>query len=145
MFFIAEKQQKNSKLFLKFISCSRRIQTMEHQKMSNLLNESSDSRFFTMDSDIMNNQSNPNYSTGNEIMYNTEVLKFNLCDYNDANILVRGDISIVSCVNPTEVSFKNCVQFIKCIPKIDGSTKDDVEDLLGHIHVQFVRIQFKLF
>ena len=26
-------------------------------------------------------------------MYNTEVLKSNLCDYNDAYILIKGDIT----------------------------------------------------
>ena len=43
---------------------------------------------------IVNDQSNANYGVGNEILYNTEVLKSNLCDYNDAYILVRGDIAI---------------------------------------------------
>ena len=28
------------------------------------------------------------------MIYNTEVLKFDLCDYDDAYILVRGDIDI---------------------------------------------------
>ena len=32
-----------------------------------------------------------NYSIGNEVIYSTEVLKSNLCDYNDPYILVRGD------------------------------------------------------
>ena len=41
---------------------------------------------------IANNQSNANYDLGNEIIYNTEVLKSNFCDYNNAYILVRGDL-----------------------------------------------------
>ena len=40
---------------------------------------------------IVYNQLNGNYDAGNEIIYNTEVLQSNLCDYNDAYILVRGD------------------------------------------------------
>ena len=32
---------------------------------------------------------------GNEIIYNTEVGKSNLCDYNYAYILLRGNITIV--------------------------------------------------
>ena len=32
---------------------------------------------------------------GNEITYSTEVLKYNLCDYNDAYLLVRGNITII--------------------------------------------------
>ena len=33
---------------------------------------------------------------GNEIIYNTEVSKSNLCDYNDAYILVRGGITVTA-------------------------------------------------
>ena len=35
-----------------------------------------------------------NYGVGNEIIYNTEVLKSNLRDFNDAYILVRDDITV---------------------------------------------------
>ena len=41
---------------------------------------------------IVNNQSNANYDVGTKIIYNVEVLKYNLCDYNHAYILVRGDL-----------------------------------------------------
>ena len=41
---------------------------------------------------------------------------------------VRGDINIVG-DNETKVTFKNYTPFIKCIPKIDGTTIDDTEDL----------------
>ena len=34
-------------------------------------------------------KANGNYDVGNEIIYYTEVLKPNLCDYSDAYILVR--------------------------------------------------------
>lgn len=33
---------------------------------------------------------------GNETIYNTEVLAANLCCFNDAYILVRGDIAVVA-------------------------------------------------
>ena len=33
---------------------------------------------------IVNDQSNANFNVGNEIIYNTEVLKSDRCDYNDA-------------------------------------------------------------
>ena len=61
---------------------------MEHQKILNLLNEVSDSRFVTRKQNIVNNQLNDNCDLGNAIIYNTEVLKSNLFDYNDAYILV---------------------------------------------------------
>ena len=60
--------------------------------------------------------------------YNTEVLKSNLCDYNDPYILVKGDIT-VSAVPATQVAFKNCAPFTKYITKIDGTTIYDAEDL----------------
>ena len=40
-------------------------------------------------------QSNANYDAENEIIYKTEVLKSNLCDYNDAYIIVTGGITVV--------------------------------------------------
>ena len=56
---------------------------MEHQKILNSLNETSDSKIVTREWDIVNDQSNSNYDVGNEIIYNTEVLKSNLCDLNN--------------------------------------------------------------
>ena len=59
------------------------------------MNESSDSKFVTRNCDIANDQSNANYSVGNEIMYSTEILKSNLCDINDVYILVRRNITVI--------------------------------------------------
>ena len=100
---------------------------MEHQKILYLLNEASDFKFVTRKWNIVNNQSNANYDVGNEVIYNTEVLKSNFCDYNDVYILVKRDITITA-APATQVSFKNCVPFTKCITKIDGTTIDDAED-----------------
>ena len=50
-------------------------------------------------------------------------------NYNDAYILVRSDISIAGHNLVTEVAFKNCAPFTKCMIKIDGTTIDDAEDL----------------
>ena len=64
----------------------------------------------------------------NEIINNTEVFKSYLCDYNDAYILVRDDITAATA--PTaQVPFNNCAPFIKCITKINEKTADDAEDL----------------
>ena len=47
---------------------------------------------------------------------------------NDAYILVNGDITVTA--DPiTQISFKNCAPFAKCITKINGTTIDAVEDL----------------
>ena len=71
----------------------------------NLLNDASDPKFLTTSWNIANAQSNANYSVGKEIMYNTEVLKPNLFDYNDTNILVRCVITIIGRNLATEVAF----------------------------------------
>ena len=57
---------------------------MEYQKILNILNEVSDCKFVTRKLNIVNDLSNANYDVKNELMYNTEVLKSNLHDYNDA-------------------------------------------------------------
>ena len=53
---------------------------MDHQEILNLLNEVNDSEFVTRKWNIVNDNSKVNYEDGNEITYNTEVLKYNLCD-----------------------------------------------------------------
>ena len=53
-------------------------------------------------------------------------MKSNLCDYNDAYILVKDDITLTAA--PEEL-FRNCATFIKCIITIDKTKKDYAEDL----------------
>ena len=77
---------------------------MEHQKILNLLNEANDSEFVTRKWNIDNDNSKANHDVGKEIIYNTEVLKSNICDYNDAYILVRGNITIIG-LQVTQVVF----------------------------------------
>ena len=78
----------------------------------------------TRNCNIFSDQSNGNYDSGNEIFYNAEVLKHNICDYNDAYILVKGDITVA--VGPaTQVVFKNCAPFTN----INGTTIDDADAL----------------
>ena len=50
-------------------------------------------------------------------MYNTKVLRSNLCNYNDASILVTDDIT-VSAAPVCQVAFKSFAPFTKCIPKL---------------------------
>ena len=56
-------------------------------------------------------------------------MKSNWFDNSNAYILVRGHIFIMGCNLRTEVAFKNCAPFNKCIIKIDGTTTDDAEDV----------------
>ena len=101
---------------------------MEHQRIIKLLNEANDSKFVTKKQNIVSNNSKANYGVVIDITYNTEVLKSNFCDYNDACISVRGDITVTA-AGATQVTFKSCAQFTKCITKIDGTTIDNAEDL----------------
>ena len=101
---------------------------MEQQKILNLLNEENDSKFVTRKWNIVIYNSKSNYDATNKITYNTEILKSKLCNYNDAYILVRGDITVVA-APATQAAFKNCAPFTKCIKKIDETTIDDAEDL----------------
>ena len=57
---------------------------MEYSKVLNLLNEPSRYKFMRRKSNIANDQSNANYEVGNEIIYNTEVLKSNLFDFSNS-------------------------------------------------------------
>ena len=92
------------------------------------MNKSSDSKFVIRNWNIVNDQTNPNSDVGNEITYNTEVLKSNLCNYKDVYILVKGDFTVVA-VHGTQVAFRNCTPFTKCISKNDRTTIDDAKDL----------------
>ena len=97
------------------------------KKISNLLNEAGDSKFITKNLNFVNDQSNANYDAENEIIYNTKILKPNLCDYSNAYILVRGDFTIAG-DSGAKVVFKHYALLIDCISKIDGTIVDDAED-----------------
>ena len=56
---------------------------MKHQKLLSLLNDANDSKFVRGKWNIVND-SNSNYAAASEITYNTQILKSNLCDYNNA-------------------------------------------------------------
>ena len=56
------------------------------------------------------------------------MLRSNICDYNDAYILVRGDTTILG-HNFTQTAFRNFASFCKFITKTDRTTIVDAEDL----------------
>ena len=78
---------------------------MKHKKILNLLNKANNSKLVTRKWNIVNDQSNVNDDIGNENTYNTEVLKYNFCDYSNAYILVKGDITVTA-APVIRVSFK---------------------------------------
>ena len=54
---------------------------MEHQKILNLLNEVSDSKFVRRHGKLPMINQTRSYDVENQIIYNTEVCKSNLCVY----------------------------------------------------------------
>ena len=77
---------------------------------------------------IVNNNSKTNYDATNEITHNPEVLKSSLCDYSDAYISVRRDITFTAALE-TQVAFKNCAVVTLRITNVDEITIDETEDL----------------
>ena len=61
------------------------------------------------------------------------MLKSSLCDYRDAYILVKGNISVnntaAAAANNTneKVIFKNCAPFTNCISKINSTQIDNAQ------------------
>ena len=94
---------------------------MDNQKIVNLLNNSDNesSKFATRKWYIINDQNNGQYGRGNEndstIKYETKDIKPNLCDYSDAYILMTGDIKVTDVAANTNVAFKNCALFTRCV------------------------------
>ena len=108
---------------------------METQKIVNLLNGSDNesSKFATRKWYIVNDQNNGQYGRGNEndstIKFETKVIKPNLCDYSDAYILVTGDIKVAGGAADTNVAFKSCALFTRCVAHINDEHVETVKNL----------------
>ena len=113
---------------------------MENQKIINLLDKIDiDSKHFaTKKWYMINDENSTNYGvnkdTGannpNTIKYDTRVLKPNLCDYEEAYILVDGTIRAANNVNNnTRLALKNCAPFTKCNLEINDEHVDTAENL----------------
>ena len=116
---------------------------MEYQKMTNLLdneaapNASNEpSKFIKKNWVEINDESRGIHNSNNHIKFKATVLKFSLCDYSDAYILVKRTIA----VNNTEtdaapnnrtkkVIFKNCASFNNCISEINNTQIDNAKDI----------------
>ena len=67
------------------------------------------------------------------------MLRFSLCDYSDAYILVKGNITVNNTAaagaaasnTNKKVIFKNCAAFTNCISKINNTQIDNAE----YIHI----------
>ena len=86
---------------------------METQKIINLWNDSSSkkSKFATKNWCVMDSQTaKGKYNQKNSIKFETESIKSSVCDYSNAFILVKGDITVTA-DNNTDVVFKNHALF----------------------------------
>ena len=107
----------------------------ETQKISNLLGDQGNeySKFAAIKWYVINDLNNTDYGEGNEkdafVKFANKVIKSNLCDYSDAYILVTGDIKATGSDNNTEIAFKNCAPFKKCITHINNEHVDEAHDL----------------
>ena len=108
---------------------------METQKIVNLLNDSEklNSKSATRKWCIINDQNNGQYLIGNDndstIKFETKVINPNLCDYSDAYILVTGNIKVAAVGADTNVAFKNCAPFTRCVTHINDEHVEAAENL----------------
>ena len=95
------------------------------------------SKFKTNNWVEVNYESRGTYNVNSQIKFKTTMLKSSLCDYSDANILVKGTITVNNTgaadadANNTnkKVIFKNCAPFTNCISKINNTQVDNTKDI----------------
>ena len=112
---------------------------MEYQKITNLLVDASNkpSKFWTRNWVEINDNIRGAYSPNKQIRFKTAMLRSSLCDYSDAYILVKGNITVNNtaadgaAANNTnkKVIFKNCAPFTDCISKINNTQVDNAKDI----------------
>ena len=113
---------------------------MEYQKIANLLQSTSDnlSKFRTRNWIEINDESRENYENG-DIKFTTTMLRYNLCNYADSYILVKGTITITGAGDNAAarqtnerakgVTFKICAPFTKRISRINNTDIDNAHDI----------------
>ena len=102
-----------------------------------MLNDESNkpSKFRTRNWVEINDEIRGAYSLNKQIRFKTAMLRSSLCDYSDAYILVKGNITVNNtaadgaAANNTnkKVIFKNCAPFTNCISKINNTQIDNAE------------------
>ena len=114
---------------------------MEYQKVTNLLGTTPNEmpRFITKKWVEVNDQSgdaNDRYKPNKPIRFKTSMLRSDLCDFSDAYIVVKGDITLTKAadrdfidVRNSFLAFKNNTPFTNSISKINNVLIDIVEDL----------------
>ena len=97
------------------------------------------SKFRTKNCFEINDESRGTYNVNSQIKFKTTMLKSSLCDYKDANILIKGKITITGAEDGAAariadkrdkgVAFKNCAPFTNCISEINNTQIDNTKDI----------------
>ena len=108
---------------------------MEYQKIASLLNDATitSCKFRTRNWVEINDGISGAYSPNKQIRFKTAMLGSILCDYSDAYILAKGNITVnntaaagAAANNATKkVIVKNCAPFTNCTRKINYTQKDN--------------------
>ena len=104
--------------------------------MDNTLNQPS-KKFRTKYWIERNDQSRGMYNADGDIRFKTTMLKFSLCDYSDAYILVKVKIEIIGDeaddaakrADERDKRDKNCAPFINCKTEINNTEIDNAKDI----------------
>ena len=114
---------------------------MEYQKITNLLGTTPNEmpRFVTKKWVEVHDQSgsaDDRYKPNKQIRFKTSMLRSDLCDFSDAYIVVKGDITLTKTngrgiidIRNRFLAFKNNAPFTNCISKINNVLIDNAEDL----------------
>ena len=112
---------------------------MEYKKIASFVDNASNqsSKFRTKNRVEINDESRGTYSVNRQIDFKTSMLRYSLCDYSDAYILVKGNITFnntaaadadVNNANKKAI-FNNCALFTDCISKINYIQIDNAKDI----------------
>ena len=96
------------------------------------------SKFRTRNWVEINDEIRGTYSPNKQIKFKTSMLRSSLCDYRDAYILVKGNITVNNTADDAaaaaaadntnkKVIFKNCAPFTNCISKINNTQIENAE------------------
>ena len=121
--------------------CFKHRGKIEYQNITNLLDTTLDEipRFITKKWVVVHDQSDnaeDRFQPNKQIRFKTSMLQSDLCDFSDAYIVVKGDITLTK-TNEREIidirnsflAFKNNAPFTNCISKINYVLIDNAEDL----------------
>ena len=111
---------------------------IEYQKVINLLDNTPNqpSKFRTKNWVEINDESRGRYNVSSQIKFKPTILKSSLCDYSDACILVKGNITVNNTAAAganannanKKVIFKNCAPFTNWICEINNTQIDNAKD-----------------